>query len=1058
MAIIKCKMCGGDLNILEEATVAECEYCSSKQTIPNQDNEKKLTLFARADRLRRACEFDKAAGVYESIVADFPEEAEAYWGLVLCRYGIEYVDDPATGKKVPTCHRSSFDSILEDADFDQACENADAIARRVYRDEAKAIEDIRRGILEVSGREEPYDIFICYKETDEDGNRTIDSVIAQDVYDALTEKGYRTFFSRISLEDKLGTEYEPYIFAALNSAKIMLVFGSDFEHFNAVWVKNEWSRFLALIAAGQKKVLIPCYKGVDAYDMPKEFQRLQAQDMGKVGAVQDLLRGIEKLLDRGGKPEAAETTAQQNAGPGIDSLLKRGYLALEDGEWKKADDFFEQALNLDPENGDAYAGKLCVGMKYHSLSAIAQDPETWGGTEGTGNGNYKKILRYGTSALKAEIEGYIAAAVDTWKKDTYAAACKSMDKGDYQAAIKDFNCIKGYQDADEKFAECARRIEEIYVSACSVMDAGDSRAAMKQFSRIKGYRDVDAKLLEYGRKRAALVSRLISGAYGFTVALKSNGTIITTLDPENVEAARTMKTWTNVVAISAGEDHVVGLKTDGTVVAVGINKNGRCNVKNWRGIVAISTGESHTVGLRADGTVVATHADLYRTNWTDIVAVSAGDGCTAALKADGTVVTAGWLDARDWTDIVAVSAGNSHAVGLKADGTVVVVGENKSGQCDVGKWTDIVAVSVGNDKTVGLKADGTVVKTGIMKDEVLPWTDIVAISSSSSAYHIIGLRSDGVVAASASISTDGCKAQGWKLFGSIDALERDQIEIKRRQEEELRHYEEEQRRLEEEHRRKAEAKRQQEEAKRRQEEEQRRQELRRKEEERQEQERRKRRKKKIRNISILVLLALAAAAFLMFMNYLREQYAKAEALLEAGSYDEAAAIFKELGDYSDAKERCSKASYQMAEKLLAAGDIPAAAMAFGMAEDYLDARSRSFALWDEIAVRNTISAGSTHTAGLRSDGTVTAVGLNVYGRCDVEDWTEMIEVSVHLETVGLKADGTVVTTDSRLQRDVEKWTDIVAVSAGRFHIVGLKSDGTVVAVGDNQDNQCNVKK
>ena len=112
MAIIKCKMCGGDLEITEGVTVAECEYCGTKQTVPNVDSEKKLTLFSRANRLRLAGEFDKAAGVYESIVAEFPEEAEAYWGLVLCKYGIEYVDDPTTGKKVPTCHRSSFNSIL----------------------------------------------------------------------------------------------------------------------------------------------------------------------------------------------------------------------------------------------------------------------------------------------------------------------------------------------------------------------------------------------------------------------------------------------------------------------------------------------------------------------------------------------------------------------------------------------------------------------------------------------------------------------------------------------------------------------------------------------------------------------------------------------------------------------------------------------------------------------------------------------------------------------------------------------------------------------------------
>ena len=296
MGVIKCKMCGGDLNISEDSTVAECEYCGSVQTVPTTGSEKEINLFARANRLRLACEFDKAAGVYENIVAEFPEEAEAYWGLVLCRYGIEYMDDSRTGKKIPTCHRSSFDSIMEDSDFEQVLENADVVARRVYREEAKAIEKLRKGILEVSGKEEPYDIFICYKETDEKGNRTIDSVIAQDVYDALTAKGYRVFFSRISLEDKLGTEYEPYIFAALNSAKVMLAFGTDYEYFNAVWVKNEWSRFLALIATGKKKTLIPCYKGIDAYDMPKEFSKLQAQDMGKVGAIQDLLRGIDKTF------------------------------------------------------------------------------------------------------------------------------------------------------------------------------------------------------------------------------------------------------------------------------------------------------------------------------------------------------------------------------------------------------------------------------------------------------------------------------------------------------------------------------------------------------------------------------------------------------------------------------------------------------------------------------------------------------------------------------------------------------------------------------------------
>ena len=374
MAVIKCKMCGGDLILTEGQTVAECEYCGSRQTVPTADSEKKLVQFERAERLRKNCEFDKAAGIYESIVSEFRTESEAYWGLFLCKYGIEYVDDPATGKKVPTCHRSSFDSVMEDSDLEQALENADAIARKVYREEAKQIEEIRKGIIEVSGKEEPYDIFICYKETDENGERTIDSVIAQDVYDALTSKGYRVFFSRITLEDKLGQEYEPYIFAALNSAKIMLAFGTDYEYYNAVWVKNEWSRYLKLMASDKSKHLIPCYKGIDAYDMPKEFARLQAQDLGKVGAIQDLLRGIEKIL-----PKQSNTTVIQEkvvvGGRGnnkIASLLDRGNMALEDGDWAKADSFFEDVLNNDSKNAQAYLGKTLAMERCRTIDAFAR--------------------------------------------------------------------------------------------------------------------------------------------------------------------------------------------------------------------------------------------------------------------------------------------------------------------------------------------------------------------------------------------------------------------------------------------------------------------------------------------------------------------------------------------------------------------------------------------------------------------------------------------------------------------------------------------------------------
>ncbi len=213
----KCKMCGGSLDIKEGQVVVECEFCGTKQTIPIINNEKSFNLHNRANALRLRNEFDKAIVIYENILAENPKDAEAHWGLLLCKYGIEYVDDPKTGKKIPTCHRTHFESIFGDIDYKSAVENSDVLARKIYQDEASRINDIQKNILEISQKEDKFDIFICYKETDEKGNRTIDSVIAQDIYNELTDKGYKVFFSRITLETKLGVMYEPYIFAALNS-------------------------------------------------------------------------------------------------------------------------------------------------------------------------------------------------------------------------------------------------------------------------------------------------------------------------------------------------------------------------------------------------------------------------------------------------------------------------------------------------------------------------------------------------------------------------------------------------------------------------------------------------------------------------------------------------------------------------------------------------------------------------------------------------------------------------------------------------------------------------
>ncbi|MBO4635872.1 MAG: toll/interleukin-1 receptor domain-containing protein [Clostridiales bacterium] len=299
--IIQCKMCGGDLKLTDGSSIAKCEYCGTLQTVPisSGSSSKKINLFDRANKLRIDCDFDQAESIYSQIIAEYPEEAEAYWGSLLCKYGIEYVDDPQTELKVPTCHRLSFDRVQNEETYNKALELADDNSKGLYESEGKQIESIRSKIIEVSSKEAPYDVFICYKESDENNNRTEDSVIAEKIYEELTSRDYRVFFSKISLEEKIGQEYEPYIFAALNSAKVMLVVGTSYQNINSTWVKNEWSRYLSIIKQDKDKVLVPCYKGMNPYDLPKEFTGLQAQDMGKIGANEDLARGISKIIPRG---------------------------------------------------------------------------------------------------------------------------------------------------------------------------------------------------------------------------------------------------------------------------------------------------------------------------------------------------------------------------------------------------------------------------------------------------------------------------------------------------------------------------------------------------------------------------------------------------------------------------------------------------------------------------------------------------------------------------------------------------------------------------------------
>ncbi len=403
MAVFKCKMCGGSLDIADGISVATCEYCGAKQTVPQSRDDVVANLFNRANNLRLKCEFDKAEQIYEKILDIDNTDAEAHWGIVLCQYGIEYVEDPKTYARIPTCHRTLYEAVLTSADYVAAIENADAEQKALYMAEARSIDDLQKNILRIVDGEEPFDVFICYKETDENGKRTVDSTIANDIYYQLVREGFKVFYAPITLEDKLGYEYEPYIFAALNSAKVMLVVGTKPEYFDSVWVRNEWSRFLKLTKSERKKILVPCYRDMDAYELPEEFAHLQAQDMGKIGFINDVIRGIHRVVKTEEPLPATTPSADvpEREAFNTSAAMDKVQFLLEDKKWGAAKRLCNKVIAQDFKCADAYLAKLMIQHRITDLSETVKRRRSL-----EKNKNFQNAQRFGDGAMVAELDTY----------------------------------------------------------------------------------------------------------------------------------------------------------------------------------------------------------------------------------------------------------------------------------------------------------------------------------------------------------------------------------------------------------------------------------------------------------------------------------------------------------------------------------------------------------------------------------------------------------------------------------------------------------------------------
>ena len=787
MIALKCKMCGGDLSVSPGASVGTCQYCGTTMTLPVTGSTQVADQFNRASGLRQGDEFDRASEVYLRLLEANPRDAEAHWGMVLCRFGITYVEDPKTGRRLPTCNRVRFGSILEDEDYLQAITWADGEAKAVYQAEAEAIAAIQREFLDISAREEPFDVFLCYKEKDGQGERTPDSVLAQELYYELTEKGYRVFFSRLTLEGKLGISYEPYIFAALRSARVMVVVTTRAEYVNAPWVKNEWSRYLALIRQGEDKVLIPAYRDMDPYTLPEELASLQAQDMGKLGFMQDLLEGIHKFRRREPDDGGGRT------GPTASTLTKRGMLALEDGDFAAADAHFERALDHDPEEAMAYVGKLMVERKVKVPSDLGRT-----GKPLEASSNYRKAVRFADPELKKLLEGCneqllaarraleqqltgrpaVAQNAAPQKTPTkYVRQDKPVKTGSLGVillvllGLMLLGVLLGSPSSSTPSSSpessappapsfTAEEMSQLYADAIQLVEQGSYDELKRILPHLTQQQraEVDPTLITQARERYS--------ALDFSAAFSISGLIL-----DNAEARSLHFSMQRVFAqlLSTSGDLVAALPFTGGEFSL-YDGQGNSSSFYLEGAQSISLFSDCAAAICGDGSVICQpfeagtfspgfQAEL--SQWRDTASLVSLSDCLLGRRTDGTVAYAGKRDGSDssireavssWSRVAGLYAAGDHAVvALCADGTVRMAGENPYYSAEsFSQWSGLYTIAVTDTSVLGILLNGTLLSAG--DDGWVRTLDTGSdlarcISYSVSEGTIAGLRPDGTVAA-----------------------------------------------------------------------------------------------------------------------------------------------------------------------------------------------------------------------------------------------------------------------------------------------------------------------
>lgn len=313
---LPCSCCGYLLSFPESSALHVCPACGTPNACPRSTGDT-LAVLERATRQRLAGDFASAETSYQQVLLINPDEHEALWGRLLCHYGVSYVEDPATGRRLPTVQNVRPRPMQEQQDFAAACEFAPEAVRSQYQQDAAYIDNAQSKIRQLAASQPSWDVFICNKTTLASGGYTQDHLYATRLYYHLKEQGLKVFFAPECLQATAGANYEAAIYHALHTVRVMLIICTEPEHLMSPWVHSEWSRFLGQMEEDDGRRLVPLLYGSfspAALPAPFRYRRLQALNMSDVGANEALVTMLREVIQADEPaPEAAPQPASAPA-------------------------------------------------------------------------------------------------------------------------------------------------------------------------------------------------------------------------------------------------------------------------------------------------------------------------------------------------------------------------------------------------------------------------------------------------------------------------------------------------------------------------------------------------------------------------------------------------------------------------------------------------------------------------------------------------------------------------------------------------------------------------